>query len=173
MSVLNPILTARLRYAVVQSICKKMKILKSFAVLLLAVASAQPLMACDICGCFDANGQCGMGMGPSSKYITEVEKGFIGGVAEQFTHFGTLQDDGHRIADHGEFINSSISQIFALYNFNKRFGLQLNVPLIYREWGSDIMPHARTSGIGDVSLVGNLRLYKKLTQHTTITWSFM
>ena len=56
-----------------------MKILKSFAFAVLAVASAQPLMACDICGCFDANGQCGLGMGPSSKYITEIEKGFIFG----------------------------------------------------------------------------------------------
>jgi hypothetical protein len=114
-----------------------------------------------------------MGMGPSTKFTTEIEKGFIAGVAEQYTHFGTLQDDGHRIADHGEFINSSISQIFALYNFNKRFGLQLNVPIIYRQWGSDIMPHEHTSGIGDVSLVGNVRLYEKLTQHTTVTWSFL
>ena len=114
-----------------------------------------------------------MSMGPSSKYVTEVEKGFIAGVAEQYTQFGTLQDDGHRIADHGEFINSSVSQLFALYNFNKRFGLQLNVPIIYREWGSDIMPHAHTSGIGDISLVGNLRLYEKFTQRSTLTWSVL
>jgi hypothetical protein len=148
-----------------------MKILKSFVFAALAAAGAQAAMACDICGCFDANGQCGMGMGPSSKYITEIEKGFIAGVAEQYTHFGTLQDDGHRIESHGEFINSSISQIFALYNFNKRFGVQLNVPIIYREWGSDTFPTAHTSGIGDVSLVGNVRLYEKLTQKMTITWS--
>ncbi len=151
-----------------------MKILKSsFAFLILAVASAQPLLACDICGCFDANGACGMGIGPSSKYITEIEKGFIAGVAEQYTHFGTLQDDGHKIAGQGEFLNSSVSQIFALYNFNKRFGVQLNVPLIYREWGSDVMPHDHTSGIGDVSLVGNFRLYEQLRQNTTLTWSLL
>ncbi|MDB6057722.1 MAG: hypothetical protein JWO95_1566 [Verrucomicrobiales bacterium] len=150
-----------------------MKILKSFAFVALTVASAQSLMACDICGCFDANGACGMGIGPSSKYTMEIEKGFIGGVAEQFTHFGTLQADGHRIDQHGEFINSSMSQVFALYNFNKRFGLQLNVPMIYREWGSDVMPHQHTSGIGDVSLVGNVRLYERLQQNTTLTWSLL
>lgn len=150
-----------------------MKILKSLAVVGLVLASAQSLMACDICGCFDANGQCGMGLGPSSKYTTEVAKGLIGGVAEQFTHFGTLQDDGHKIDGHGEFLNSSMSQIFALYNFNKRFGLQLNVPMIYREWGSDVMPHGHTAGIGDASLVGNFRLYEQFTQDTTITWSVL
>lgn len=114
-----------------------------------------------------------MGIGPSSKYITEIEKGFIGGVAEQYTHFGTLQDEGHRIDQHGEYINSSVSQIFALYNFNKRFGLQLNVPLIYRAWGSDLMPHQHTSGIGDVSMVGNVRLYEQLHEKTTLTWSLL
>jgi len=150
-----------------------MKILKSFALVFLAVASAQPLMACDICGCFDANGTCGMGIGPSSKYITEIEKGLIGGVAEQFTHFGTLQDDGHRISGNGEYLNSSVSQLFALYNFNKRFGVQLNVPIIYRAWGSDIMPHDHTSGIGDMSLVGNFRLYEQIHEKTTLTWTLL
>jgi hypothetical protein len=150
-----------------------MNILKSFAFAVLTVASAPSLFACDICGCFDANGACGMGIGPSSKYTTEIEKGLIGGVAEQFTQFGTLQEDGHRIDQHGEFINSSVSQIFALYNFNKRFGLQLNMPVVYRQWGSDIMPHASTSGIGDMSLVGNFRLYEQLRQKTTITWSLL
>lgn len=151
-----------------------MKVFKGFAVLsCLTVASAQSLFGCDICGCFDANGACGMGIGPSSKYITEIEKGLIGGVAEQYTYFGTLQSEGHKIDGHGEFLNSSVSQIFALYNFNKRFGVQLNVPVIYREWGSDIMPHGHTSGIGDVSLVGNFRAYERLEQDTTITWSLL
>jgi hypothetical protein len=150
-----------------------MKILKSFAFLFLVGAGAQSLMACDICGCFDPNGVCGMSAGPSSKFITEIEKGFIGGVAEQYTHFGTLQEEGHRIASHGEFINSSVSQIFGLYNFNKRFGLQLNVPIIYREWGSDIMPHGHTTGIGDVSLVGNVRLLEQIHEKTTFTWSLL
>jgi hypothetical protein len=145
--------------------------------IVLAVATAQPLRACDICGCFDANGQCSMSMGhgsgPSSKFTTEIQKGLFAGVAEQFTQFGTLQDDGNKIVGNGEFLNSSVSQIFALYNFNKRFGVQLNVPIVYREWGSDIMPHGHTSGIGDVSLTGNFRLFERLREKTTFTWTML
>jgi hypothetical protein len=154
-----------------------MKALKSFAFVVLTIASAHSLFACDICGCFDPNGTCTMhmdlGTGPSSKFTTETEKGFLAGVAEQYTGFGTLQDDGHEIAGHGEFINSSVSQIFALYNFNNRFGIQLNVPVVSREWGSDIMPHMHTSGLGDISLIGHFRLYERIRQKTTLTWSLL
>jgi hypothetical protein len=125
----------------------------------LAAASAQPVLACDFCAVYAA---------------TEAEgnggKGFFGGIAEQFTHFGTLQNNGHGIPGQGQYIDSLVSQVFAGYNFNNRFGLQLNLPIIYRSFGSDSMRDTE-SGIGDASMIGNLRLYQKRTVDSTILWT--
>src|SRR5258706_205067 len=82
----------------------------------------QPLLACDLCAVYAATEAQGGG-----------GKGFFGGVAEQFTHLGTLQEDGQRVENTvGQVIDSSVSQIFAGYNFSDRFGVQLNLPVIYR-----------------------------------------
>jgi len=48
----------------------------------------------------------------------EIEKGFTLGVAEQFSHYGALQEDGHEVPnDLDQHLASSISQLFAGYNF--------------------------------------------------------
>src|SRR5258708_13456673 len=130
----------------------------------LAVGCAQPVLACDLCSVYAATeAQGGSG------------QGFFGGVAEQFTRFGTLQDEGQKVPNtFGQYINSSVSQVFAGYNFSDRFGLQLNLPVIYRSWklppggamGSEL-------GIGDVSLTGNLLAYRKLAENFTFNWSVL
>ena len=127
-----------------------------FAVL--AAASAQPVWACDLCSIYSATEAQGGG------------KGFFAGVAEQFTEFGTLQLDSRKEAGDGEYIDSLVSQIFAGYNFNKYVGVQFNLPIIYRAYGSDVM-HDSVSGIGDVSLVGNFRLYQKAVDNFTFNWT--
>ena len=90
-----------------------------------AAAYAQPLVACDLCSIYSA-----------SQAQAATGKGFFGGIAEQFTHFGTLQDEGNRIPAQGQYIDSSVTQVFAGYNFNNRFGLQLNLPVVYRAFKS-------------------------------------
>src|SRR4051812_45902143 len=116
-----------------------MKILASG---ILAGACAQPVAACDLCSVYAATeAQGGSG------------QGFFGGVAEQFTHFGTLQEDGHKIPGEGQYIDSSVSQVFGGYNFNNQLGVELSLPVIYRAFGSDTM-RGTESGIGDLSLVG-------------------
>src|SRR4051794_16042114 len=88
------------------------------------VAVAQPVFSCDLCAIYSA-----------SQARGEVGQGPFAGVAEQFTHFGTVQVDGHEVANpSGQYLNSSISQLFAGYNFNERFGLQFNLPVIYRSF---------------------------------------
>ncbi len=116
-------------------------------------------MACDFCAVYAAMQAHGEG-----------GKGFFGSIAEQYTRFGTLQDNGSEVPGNGEYIDSSISQLLAGYNFNNRFGLQFNLPVIYRSFGSRTL-HDSESGIGDVSLVGNLRLYQKRTVDTTLLWT--
>lgn len=126
----------------------------TFAVL--AAVSAPMAFACDSCLVFSA---CNL--------QSENEKGFVAGVAEQSTHFGTLQLDGQKISGDGEYLDSLVSQIFAGYNFNSRFSAQLNVPVIYRAYGSHTMSGS-TAGIGDISLIGNFRVFQRIEQD----WSF-
>src|SRR5947207_13678494 len=90
----------------------------------LAAAVAQPVFACDLCAIYSA-----------AQARGEVGRGPFAGVAEQFTHFGTVQIDGVRVGNpSGQYLDSSISQVFAGYNFNERIGLQFNLPVIYRSY---------------------------------------
>ena len=135
--------------------------MKRFLAVMVAGACAQPAMACDLCSVYAATeAQGGSG------------RGFLAGVAEQYTHFGTLQLEGHEIPGEGQYIDSSISQVFAGYNFNNRFGVQLNLPVIYRAYGSDTI-HNKVSGIGDLSLLGTFNAYRKLSTDYSFTWSLL
>ena len=107
----------------------------------------------------------------------EIDKGFTVGVAQQFTHYGTLQEDGHKIPNGlKQHFDSSISQLFAGYNLNNRFGVQFNLPVIYRSFkrpeGFEIN-RGTESGIGDVSLIGNFLAYRTLTENFTFSWSVL
>jgi hypothetical protein len=87
-------------------------------------------------------------------------------LAEQFTHFGTLQLDGREVDNPaGQSLNSSITQLVGGYSFNSRFALQINVPLIYRSFKRPegfAIDRGTESGLGDVSL-----LWKFIVFHHT------
>jgi len=52
--------------------------------------------------------------------------GFYTAIAEQFTHFGTLQFDDHEVANPtGQRLDSSITQFVVGYEINNRLALQL------------------------------------------------
>src|SRR5205809_6025690 len=90
----------------------------------LAGVVATPASACDLCSVYSAMQARG-----------EVNKGFTLGVAEQFTHYGTLQKEGQKESnDLNQHLDSSISQLFVGYNFTDRFGVQVNLPIIYRSF---------------------------------------
>jgi hypothetical protein len=84
-------------------------------------------------------------------------KGFYGAIGEQFTHFGTVLVDGREVSNPaGQYENSSITQLVAGYTINDRFALQLNVPLIYREFRRPegfAIDRGTESGLGDISLL--------------------
>src|SRR5262245_64793012 len=97
-----------------------MKILSLSVVLTGAMAAR--VGACDLCSVYSVHQARG-----------EIGKGFFAGTAEQFTHFGTLQDDSKEVTNEvGQYLNSSISQVFVGYNFTERIGVQFNLPVIYR-----------------------------------------
>src|SRR3954471_2988689 len=86
---------------------------------------------CDLCGCYTPQ----IEARPDSTDLSAFDKRIYFAVAEQFTHFGTLQLDGNEVENPtGQYLDSSITQIVAGYGFNSRFALQINVPLIYRSF---------------------------------------
>jgi hypothetical protein len=148
--------------------------MKRFFILsaVLTVGSIRTAWACDICSVYSATeAQGGAGAG------------FFAGVAEQFTRFGSLQIDGQTAANDGEHINSFNSQVFVGYNFNGRFGLQLNLPVIHRDYsrqftsvddGHTYSPQSHSqTGLGDLSLVGNFRAYEFVGEQLTFNWTLL
>ncbi len=135
--------------------------LLALSVSVLTVSDLPQAFACDCCSVFSV---CNLNQ--------ENSKGFVAGVAEQYTHFGTLREDGRKISDAGEYIDSLTSQIFAGYHFNERFSTQLNVPVIYRAYGSHATS-ADTAGIGDISLVGNFSAFQFSRGDFSCNWTVM
>jgi hypothetical protein len=122
--------------------------------------------ACDLCAIYSVHQARG-----------EIGQGIFAGVAEQYTHFGTLQEEGHKVPNEvDQYLNSSISQLFLGYNFSERVGVQFNMPIIYREFkrpeGFEI-DRGTESGLGDVSLLGHFQILRQETKHVTFSWNLV
>jgi len=132
-----------------------MKILRLHYSLVFIAAAAVTSRACDLCGCYTPQLNAMPQM--ESTFSPSWAAGIYGAVGEQFTRFATLQLDGSEIANPtGQYLNSSITQLVAGYDVTSRFALQINVPLIYREFkrpeGFQI-DRGTVSGLGDISLL--------------------
>jgi hypothetical protein len=130
-----------------------MKILPGILALVVATGLTS-VRACDLCGCYTPQ----LNAMPQMNYtLLPWARGWYGAVGEQFTRFGSLQFDGEEVANPtGQYLNSSITQIVVGYEINSRFALQINMPLIYREFerpeGFEIQ-QGTVSGLGDISLL--------------------
>jgi hypothetical protein len=110
--------------------------------------------ACDLCAVYNATAARG-----------EATTGWHVTLAEQFTHSGTLHENDDEVSDPiGQFRDSSITSLLLGYNFNKRFGLSVNLPFIVRDFkrveGFEVERDTE-SGLGDMSLLGRYVLYAK------------
>lgn len=116
--------------------------------------AANAVMGCDLCQ---------ISTPPLGASV--VERGMFAGLAEQFTHFGTLQEDGREQPNPlGQKLDSSISQVLAGYHINQRFGVQLAVPMIHRSFRraeEDGVETGSESGLGDVSLIGRVKVLNR------------
>ncbi len=116
-----------------------------------------PVLArgCDLCGCFTPQMETSLGFALTP--LLPGSEGFYAAVAEQFTHFGTTQFEGHEVPNEvGQYMDSSITQVVAGYSINTRFSVQLNIPLIYREFKRPEgfrIDEGNESGLGDISLL--------------------
>jgi hypothetical protein len=141
-----------------------MKMLISAAIL--GAVCAQPVMACDMCSVYAAIQAQGGG-----------SKGFFSGIVEQYTHSGTLQTDGLKVENtYGQYLNDSVTTVFAGYKLNERLDLQFNVPIIYRTYQRPVGTVIQTgteSGLGDASLIGNFVAYRKIEKDFSINWGVL
>lgn len=140
--------------AVLTSRRERVKILHLLLVLWFAVVNAAASWACDLCGCFTPQLEAMPDMESES---TSWTRGLYSAIGEQFTRFATLQMSGDEIGNHtGQYLNSSITQLVAGYSINSRFALQINLPVIYREFKRPegfTVDRGTESGAGDVALI--------------------
>ena len=103
--------------------------------------------ACDLCAC------------DLPLIRLDNRSGWHAGVSEQYTSYESLRLDGRDIKNpSGQYLHSSITQIMLGYDFQQRFGVQLNVPLIartYRRVEEGRVENGSISGIGDISLIAH------------------
>lgn len=98
------------------------------------------------------------------------------GIAEQFTNMGTVAVGGDVVPSEGELLNSSITQLFAGYGFNDWIGVQLNLPIIarnYRRLENGVLTPGSVGGVGDMSLLGILTPFDQETPLGRLTVSLM
>ena len=109
-------------------------------------AGVLPCSACDLCAVYNASAARG-----------ENNAGFHLSLAQQFTHSGTLQDEGEEIANpFHQYRDSSITSLLLGYNLNSRFGVTLNVPYIHRSFRrveGGVVENGTESGLGDMALL--------------------
>ena len=133
------------------------------AVVVASCLSILPVAACDLCAIYSADNTRG-----------QSSSGFLFTVSEQFTSYRTILLDGEEVTlPKPDWLDSSITHLVPTYNFSKRFGVSLNVPLSYRSFrrtdlryshGSPPVKQTETGSeldLGDVALVGRWAVWQK------------
>jgi len=129
------------------------------------LAAAWPAGACDICAIYTATEQ------------REARPGFHLGIAEQYTYFGTELLGGHEVTlPAREWMESSVTQLLLGYTFTPRISLQLDLPLIVRQFRR-IRDHridrGSENGVGDMALVGNFLAYSRVSESSLFRFSVL
>lgn len=128
--------------------CRRGTIVRAAALVALLI-EPRLARACDLCAIY------------TTTEGREAQTGPRLGIGEQYTDFGTLKNNGETFPNpFGEFLRSSITQVFAGYNFFPRVGVQLNLPIIVRSYRRVLQAgvmDGSVSGIGDMSLIANVR----------------
>jgi len=131
----------------------------------IAVLVASAARACDLCAIYSATEQ------------RESRTGVYTGVAEQYSDYETLQQQGEEVPNPaGERMHSFITQFLVGYQLTPRIGLQLNLPLIGREFRrqeADGIVDGDETGIGDLSLIGNVAAYTNVTENSITRFSLL
>lgn len=137
--------------------------MKAFGLLLLMVPGT---LSCDLCAVYNANSARG-----------ESRAGFHVALADQFTHSGTLQEEGEEVSNPiDQYRDSSITTLMVGYNFNSRFGISLNVPYLHRRFKrveGFAVERGTESGLGDMALLGRFIAFSKTEHEYSASWSLL
>lgn len=138
--------------------CAMSKSATGIAVLMSLLFAANSAYACDLCAIY---------RGVEAK---ESRPGVSVGLAEQFTRFSTLKEDGREVQNEaGQYMESFITQFFAGYRFSPDAGVQVNVPLVSRSFRRPegfAIDRGVDTGLGDISVIFDYRLIDGLTEDT-------
>lgn len=121
--------------------------------------------ACDLCAVYTAQLADGQG-----------SEGWFVGVAEQYTRYDQLREDGHRIPDGGQYLKSSVTQLMLGYGIDERWSVQANLPYIDRRFKrpeGEAFEHGSETGIGDVSVSAQYLAYRHDDEDSTFTLRFL
>jgi hypothetical protein len=141
-----------------------------FAALFMTIASTVATLvapphaaACDLCAIY------------TGSLMQQEKTGLQLGVAEQYTDFGSVREDGHAAKNpDDEWLQSSITQIVVGYAITPKIAVQANIPLISREYRriEDGAVRGDESGLGDVSLIARYsplsRLFAEALVHVEV-----
>ncbi len=132
-------------------------------VVLFLLISAPAALACDLCAVYSASSTRG-----------ESSSGFLFTVSEQFIPFRTVQLDGDEVHPaNPDKLDSAITHLVPTYNFSKRFGVSLNIPLVHRSFRRTDLIYStggpptvqtetgRESGLGDISVIARWTAWEK------------
>ena len=126
------------------------------------LSAAFAARACDLCAVYTA----GMAHGETS--------GWYAGLFVQVTRYDELRDEGHVIHDDsGQYLDSSITQLFVGYGATDRLSLQLNIPYIdrrFRRPADGGIEHGTVSGLGDVTALAQYTLLRHDDEDETWVW---
>lgn len=118
--------------------------------------------ACDLCSVYTA----GMAHGETS--------GWLAGISEQFTRYDDLREEGHTLdEDSGQYLDSSITQLFLGYGITDRLTVQVNVPYIHRSFKRpehDGVDKGTVSGLGDITALAQYTLVRTDDGDHTFVW---
>jgi hypothetical protein len=124
-----------------------------------------PALACDVCAVYTAT------------EVQETKTGFRASIAEQFSRFTTLQEDGEEIPNpNGERLESSITQLVVGYQLLPELGVQLNLPIItrhYRRLEAAGVASGDETGIGDLSLLASVLAFRSVSESTVTRLSVL
>jgi hypothetical protein len=134
---------------------------------LIALLSAAPALGCDICAVY------------TGFELQATEKGVRLGLSEQLTRMTTLQDNSLEVSNPGgERLESLVTQMLLGYQLNRRFGVQIVVPVISRSFrrvtgvgtvsGNITTESGDVSGFGDMSLLANVLLYNYTSEDALV-----
>src|SRR5512144_768990 len=145
-------------------VCTLRALVGGLALAGLLAADVPPAAACDVCAVYTAS------------EMRELRTGFHLGVAEQITRFATIRDDGREVANPGERLTSSITQVLLGWDLDERVGLLLSLPIVsrtFRRLEDGRLRRGDETGMADLSLLGRVLAYRAATTDSVLRVSLL